>query len=209
MDQNKKPFLQKQLFLLIAVGISLIVLTSSLFFANYGIVNAEWNARSNIEGFQINNATGEFKETVYLHIDNSSMFSEQLIPVLQDKLQSYTTTIKLMTVVNETRQLNNASFLGIHVTEDEKQYYPWSAENKYTVFYYYSDTGNTYYFNGFKTATSLYDNPVVFFNSSDADQLLNIGDITIQGSFNGFFSHPRMQEMTIEYIFTEICKQVE
>jgi hypothetical protein len=54
----------------------------------------------------------------------------------------------------------------------------------------------------------MYDHPAVVFNSSNGAQLLRIGDISIQGDFNGFFSKPKMQDMTIDYIAEEIIKQI-
>lgn len=204
----KKTIIQKHWTKLLVIPIIVGLVISSLFFLNIGIVNAEWNAHSNIEGFQINNATGKLKETLYIYMSNSSLFANQILPVLLEKLESYTIVTKQMTSFNETSELMNASFIGIHITEEKQHYVPWSAENKFTVFYYFSDIGNTKYFNGFKTAESMYENPAVLFNSSDGGQILRIGDIKIEGLFNGFFSKPRMEEMTYNYIAKEICKQV-
>jgi len=197
---NKNRFIQKHWLKLLLFIITIGLLYSSLFFINVGMVNAKWNTQSDIEGYQINNATGKLRETLYIHIDNSSIYAQPIRFVLSQKLAVHTTSVKLMYEFNETSELTNASFLGIHITTDSHHYYPWNTETKYDIFYYYSDLGNTQYFSGFKTATSLYDNPVVFFNSSDGDQLLRIGDITVEGSFNGFFSKPKVTEMTIDHI---------
>ena len=210
MKQNKDSFIQKHWLKLLIVSICVgIVLVSSLFFVNIGIVNAAWNTQSNIEGFKINNSTGALQETLYIYIDNTSLYAEQLRSMLLENLATQITSTKQMIVLNETNYTDDASFLGIHVTEKLNQYYPWSSTCEYTIFYYFSDVGNTNYFMGFKTAESMYDHPAVVFNSSDGEQLLNIGDISIQGSFNGFFSKPRMDEMIIDYIANEIVKQVD
>lgn len=208
MNQTNYLPVKKYLILFAIVGITIILFSSALFFVNIGIVNAQWNSQSKIEGFTINNSTGELKETLYLHINDSSLYSKQLLSLLQQQLQSHTTNVKIMTQFNETKEIKNASFLGVHITENNGHYYPWSAENKYSIFYYFSDVGNTEYFIGYKNAESVAENPVVIFNSSNGKQLLHIGDISIQGLFSGFFSKPRMQEATIEYITSEICKQV-
>ncbi|MBS3749821.1 MAG: hypothetical protein KGY67_09035, partial [Candidatus Thermoplasmatota archaeon] len=167
-----------------------------------------WNTQSNIEGFKINNSTGTIQETLYIYIDNSSLYAEQLRAVLLDKLASYQTSTKSMMVFNQTNNTKDASFLGIHVTEESNQYYPWSSACEYHIFYYFSDSGNTNYFMDFKNAESMYDHPAVVFNSSDGEQLLDIGDITIQGSFNGFFSRPRMNKLVIQKIASELINQV-
>lgn len=209
MNRNKKTLIHKHWSKILVLVIAVSMILSSLFFLNIGIVNAEWNAHSSIEGFQINNATGELKETLYIYIDNTSLYAEEIRSILLEKLASYNTGTKQLIDFNETKEMMNASFVGIHITQNIQEYYPWSATNKYTVFYYFSDIGNTNYYLGFKTAESMYDNPPVIFNASDGDQLLNIGDITIEGLFSGMFSKPRMEERTIEYIANEIVKQVK
>lgn len=193
---------------ILAIPLILGVLFASLFIANIGVINSEWNTHSDIEGFQINNATGEIKDTLYIFIDNSSVYANKIRSALVQELESSHVSTKPMFSLLETNSIKNASFLGIHITENLNTYYPWSAENKYTVFYYFSDNGNTQYYVAFKTAETLYDNPPVLLNSSDGAQLLRTGDMTIQGSFNGFFSKPRMDETTIQYITQEIMKQV-
>jgi hypothetical protein len=208
MIQNDYLHAKKYLIIFVAIGITFILLCSALFLVNIGIVNAQWNAQSKIEGFKINNSTGKLQETLYVYIDDSSLYAQQLLILLQQRLQSYTTNVKIMTRFYETKEIKNASFLGVHITKSNKKYYPWSAENKHTIFYYFSDVGNTEYFIGYKNAESVTENPVVSFNSSNGKQLLHIGDISIQGSFSGFFSKPKMQDITIEYIANEICKQV-
>ena len=209
MLENKDSFIQKHWLKLLIISVCIgIVLVSSLFFVNLGIVNAAWNTQSNIEGFEINNSTGAVQETLYIYIDNTSLYAEQLRSILLENLATHLTSTKQMMVLNETNNSKNTSFLGIHVTEKLNQYYPWSSTCEYNIFYYFSDVGNTNYFMGFKTAESMYDHPAVVFNSSDGKQLLNIGDISIQGSFNGFFSKPRMNVLIIDYIANEIVKQV-
>jgi len=208
MDQ-KNIFKSKQLAIIGVFSIAALLVISSLFFINIGIVSAKWNTHSNIEGFKINNATGTIKETLYLYINDLSLFADQLRSVLTNELESHLTSTKTIKVLNITNNTKNASFLGLHVTEESTQYSPWSSGCKYNIFYYFSDVGNTKYFTGFKTAETMYDNPVVLFNASDGDQLLDIGEITMQGSFNGFFSKPKMEEMTIKQISNEIVKQVE
>ena len=114
-----------------------------------------------------------------------------------------------MIVFNQTNKTKDTSFLGIHVTEKPNQYYPWSSTCEYNIFYYFSDVGNTNYYMGFKTAESMYDNPPVIFNSTDGKQVLNIGEISIQGSFSGFFSKPYMNNQIVDQIATEIINQVK
>ena len=208
MNQNDYLPVKKHLIIFGVVSITIMLFCSALFFVNIGIVNAQWNSQSTIEGFKINKSTGELKETLYLYINNSSLYSKQLLSLLQQRLQSHTTNVKIMTQFNGTKEIKNASFLGVHIIENNGHYYPWSAENKYSIFYYFSDIGNTEYFMGYKNAESNGDKPAVIFNSSNGKQLLHIGDISIQGLFSGFFSKPRMREATIDYIASEICKQV-
>lgn len=208
MNNSKITFIKRNWLKFLISGVAIALVISSLYFVNMGIVNVEWNAQSSIEGFQINNATGEIKQTLYIYIDESSMYAGQIRSFLLQELDSAQTKVKQMMVLNDTSSIKDASFLGIHITENLNQYYPWSAENKYTVFYYYSDTGNTNYYNAFRTAISMYDHPPVVLNASNGPQLLRIGDITIEGAFNGFFSKPHMDKMSIDYLCQEIIKQV-
>jgi hypothetical protein len=209
MNQNEKTGIQKHwLKLVVIFTIIGIVLVSSLFFVNIGMSDTKWNTQSNIEGFKINNSTGALQDTLYIYIDNTSLYAEQLRVILLEELASDQIETKAMMVFNQTNNTKDASFLGIHVTEKSNQYYPWSSTCDHTIFYYFSDIGNTNYYMGFRNAESMYDNPPVIFNSTDGKQVLNIGDISIQGSFSGFFSKPYMNNQIVDQIATEILKQV-
>lgn len=209
MNQNEKTSMQKHWLKLVVIFTVIgIVLVSLLFFVNIGTSETKWNTQSNIEGFKINNSTGALQDTLYIYIDNASLYAEQLRVILLEELASDQTETKVMMEFNETNKTKDASFLGIHVTEKSNQYYPWSSTGEYNIFYYFSDVGNTNYYMGFKTAESMYDHPAVIFNSTDGKQLLNIGDISIQGLFSGFFSKPYMNDQIVDQIATEILKQV-
>ena len=209
MNQNKRSFVKEHWLKIVIIFVVIgIVFIFSLLFVNFGMVNAAWNSQSNIEGFEINNSTGELQETLYIYIDNTSLYAEQIRSILLEKLASHQTSTQTMMVFNQTNKTKNASFLGIHITEKSNQYSPWSSTCECNIFYYYSDVGNTNYFMGFKTAETMYDNPAVIFNATDGEQALNIGDISIQGSFSGFFSKPYMNERIIDQIAIEILKQV-
>ena len=209
MYQNKITLIGEHWLKFLVLIIFIIVFISLLFFLNVGSINAEWNTQTNIEGFRISNATKSFQETLCIYIDNSSLYTEELLSMLSDDFASYKTTTQVIHFFNETNNMKNASFLGIDVKKISYQFYPWASNVEYNIFYYFSTVGNTNYFNGFKTAESIYNHPAVIFNSSDEEQLLNIGDISIQGKFNGFFSKPRMDEMILEKIVTEIVNQVQ
>jgi len=208
MNQRKRTFIQKQwLNVLIIFTVIAVILLSSLFFVNIGMVDAVWNAQSNIEGFIINNSTGALQNTLYIYIENTSIYAEQLRSSLIKKLATNQLSTHSMIVFNQTNRTKDASFLGIHVSEISNYYYPWSSMCEYNIFYYFSDVGNTYYFMEFNTAESIYDQPAVYFNETDGKQLLNIGEISIQGSFTGFFSKPYMDNLIIDQLATEILKQ--
>ena len=204
MSGNKKNFINKHWLKLVVSIMCISVFISSLFFVNVGIVNAAWNTQSKIEGFSINNATKSFQETLYIFIDNSSLYAEELRLMLSENLVYLQTNVEVLYSFNETIKMKNASFLGIDVEKISYDYYPWSSNVEYSIFYYFSTVGNTKYFNGFKTAESMYDHPAVVFNSSDDEQiskqLLNIGEIDIQGKLDGFFSIPKSTDILIEHI---------
>lgn len=205
---RKTVFKSKKTIIISIASIAVVLLLSSLFLINMGIVSAQWNTQSNIEGFKINNATGALQETLYIYINDLSVFAEELRSILSEEIESQLTSTRAIKVFNVTNNTENTSFLGLHVTEQSTRYHPWSSECKYTIFYYFSNVGNTEYFTGFKNAETMYDNPPVIFNSSDGKQLLDIGQISVQGSFHGLFTKPKMEEMTIEQISDEIMKQV-
>ena len=208
MNQKKTGPQKHWLMLVVVFAVIVTVLILSLFFVNIGMSDTKWNAQSNIEGFEINNPSGELQETLYIYIDNTSLYAEQLRSILLEELDSYQTQNKAMIAFNETNNTKDASFLGIYVTEKSNQYYPWSSTCEHNIFYYFSDVGNTNYYKGFKNAESMYNHPAVIFNATESKQVLNIGDISIQGSFSGFFSKPYMNEQIVNQIAKEIIKQV-
>jgi len=209
MIQIKKMILKKHWIKLLIIILAIIIFVSSLFFVSIGIVSVELETSSDIEEFKANNATGKLQDNLYIYIDNNSFYAQDLRSILLKSLESQGVSTKLIFVLNETSLMNNSSFLGIYVTQESSSYVPWSGENKHMVFYYFSDKGNTQYYTDFKSAETDNENPLVILNSSNGSQFLGVGDFIIQGSFGGFFSKPKMNELTIEFIADLILDQLE
>lgn len=208
MNTKKMQDLKKISIAFIGFSIVCIILFSLLFFSSFGIVNAQWITHDQIESFSVGNADGEIKDTLFVYIQNNNLFSDEVSRLLEKKLQSHSFSIQMLEQVNETTNIDNTSFLGITISEITTHYTPWSAEIKYSIFYYFSDIGNTMYFPILIDEESSSTRPAIIFNATQGAQFLNVGDIVVEASIDGFLSKPKMQQIFYDAIAESIYNQL-
>lgn len=208
MNQKDNSHLGKQWVKIVIASCIIVFLCSTLFFANFGMVSAKQSTQNSLQRFSVNDADGIIKQTLYLYIEPDSSYYNEVTSLLQKRLEPYPFSIQLTDMKNKTITSENASFLGLQISEVTNQYYPWSGQNKYSVFYYFSDVANTMYFSSALTAESKQDRPAIVFNASQGSQVMYIGDILIETTMNGFFSKPRMEQMSIDTIVEVIYNQL-
>lgn len=104
--------------------------------------------------------------------------------------------------------IENTSFLGVKISETHMQYSPWFAEIQYSLFYYYSDIGNTMYFPVLISEESSSDRPAIIFNATQGAQFLHVGDIVVEAIIDGFFSKPKIQHISYDAVVEAIYNQL-
>lgn len=196
---------KKRLMFISALTVLVIALFLSVFFLNFHISESETTSRLKASAYSSMDAEFSLSGKTYFYSEGGEEIGDIFDSNFVQRLDENSPEVLRFANLKDKY---NGTLLAVSFIKEKVNYNPFFPSSEIDVMVYYSLTGNSSYFDGFRQSYLGGNDPAVFFKTTQGPRLIKQGLFTYRDRTRGFVSLPAYKKKLGEELAQGIYQKI-